>query len=100
MKLDTATDYGLDIYHKALNIFADNWDHEPVCGVSVTLSDLQPMSSYQLDLFGRVEQKKKLSTAVDAIYNKYGKTALLHGSSLLLGGKWINRAGKIGGHYK
>jgi DNA polymerase-4/DNA polymerase V len=100
MKLETATNYGLDIYHTALQLFAKNWDHEPVRGVSVTLSDLQPMSFYQLDIFGQVEQKKKLSAAVDAIYNKYGKTALLHGSSLLPGGQWINRAGKIGGHFK
>jgi DNA polymerase-4/DNA polymerase V len=100
MKIDTATDYGLDIYHTALKLFAENWDREPVRGVSVTLSDLQQVSPYQLDLFGDVERKNKLSAAIDAIYNKYGKTALLHGSSLLPGGQWVNRAGKIGGHYK
>lgn len=100
MKLDTSTNYGLDIYHAALRLFADNWDREPVRGVSVTLSDLQPVSPYQLDIFGEVERKSQLSAAVDAIYNKYGKTAIYRGTSLLPGAQWGNRAGKIGGHFK
>ncbi|MDD9150467.1 MULTISPECIES: DNA polymerase IV [unclassified Sporolactobacillus] len=100
IKLTSATDFGMDIFQAACKLLTENWDREPVRGVSVTLSDLRSVSPYQLDLFGKVEEKKQLSAAVDAIYAKYGKPALFHGSSLLPGGQWINRARKIGGHFK
>ncbi|MFT9427832.1 MAG: DNA polymerase IV [Sporolactobacillus sp.] len=100
IKLNSATDYGMDIFQAACKLLAEHWDREPVRGVSVTLSDLQSTSPYQLDLFGKVEEKKQLSAAIDAIYAKYGKTALFHSSSLLPGGQWKSRAEKIGGHFK
>ncbi|MDF2910384.1 MAG: polYB, partial [Sporolactobacillus laevolacticus] len=63
--------------------------------------DLQLDSdSYQLDLFARREEKARLSSAVDTIYRKYGKTAIFRGPSLMPSSQLRARAGKIGGHFK
>lgn len=100
MKLPFATHFGMDIYRAARRLFLAHWDRQPVRGVSVTLSALQPADAFQMDLFGYFEKKERLSAAVDTIYRKYGKTAVFRGVSLLPASQLKERAMKIGGHYK
>lgn len=100
IRLPAATSFGLDIYRAADWLFMESWDRQPVRSAAVTLSDLQTGDNCQLDLFGRLEEKEKLSTAVDAIYRKYGKTAIFRGPSLMPASQLQVRAAKIGGHYK
>ncbi|TGA99465.1 DNA polymerase IV [Sporolactobacillus shoreae] len=98
--LPFATSFGLDIYRAADRLFMENWDRLPVRSAAITLSALQTRDNCQLDLFGRLEEKEKLSDAVDAIYRKYGKTAIFRGPSLMPSSQLRVRAAKIGGHYK
>ncbi|MDD9147719.1 DNA polymerase IV [Sporolactobacillus sp. CQH2019] len=100
IRLPFATHFGMDIYRAADRLFTESWDRQPVRGAAVTLSDLQPAGSYQLDLFACLEKKERLSAAVDAIYRKYGKTAIFRGPSLMPASQLRARADKIGGHYK
>ncbi|RYL93855.1 DNA polymerase IV [Sporolactobacillus sp. THM7-4] len=100
VKLPFATHFGMDIYRAADRLFMESWDRQPVHSVDITLSDLQPADCYQLDLFGHLAEKEKLSAAVDTIYRKYGKTAVFRGSSLMPASQLRARAMKIGGHYK
>lgn len=100
MKLPVPTNYGMDIYRIAVRLFDRFWNRLPVRSVAVTLSGLQPADIYQLDLFGRLEKEEKLSAAVDAIYRKYGRTAIFRGVSLSPSSQLHTRAEKIGGHWK
>ncbi|MFT8709688.1 MAG: DNA polymerase IV [Sporolactobacillus sp.] len=99
-KLPFATNYGLDLYQAANDLFLANWDKQPVRGLAVSLDNLRPADFYQMDLFGQLEEKERLSAAVDRLYKKYGRTVLFHGSSLTAASQLMVRAGKIGGHYK
>ncbi|CAM3143790.1 DNA polymerase IV [Sporolactobacillus spathodeae] len=100
LKLPFSTNFGMDIYRAANHLFTESWDRLPVRGVAVTLSMLHPSDVYQLDLFNALEEKEKLSTAVDALYQKYGRTVIFRGVSLLPASQLHMRAGKIGGHFK
>ncbi|GAY75869.1 DNA polymerase IV [Sporolactobacillus inulinus] len=88
-------------YHAVHRLFSESWAHQPIRAAAVTLSDLQKSTeTFQLDLFARIEEKAKLSAAVDRIHCKYGRTALFRGASLLPASQLRVRAGKIGGHFK
>lgn len=98
--LPFCTSFGLDIYRAAERLFMESWDRLPVRSASVALTALQPADNCQLDLFGRLEEKEKLSAAVDAISRKYGKTAIFRGPLLRTSSQLWTRSAKIGGHFK
>lgn len=99
-KLPFSTNFGLDIYHAAVLLFDKYWDRHPIRSIAVTLGDLSPDDEYQLDLFGRLAEKDRLSEAVDDICRKYGKTAVFRGPSLYSTAQLGKRSEKIGGHWK
>lgn len=98
--LPVPTNYDLDIFNAAFKLLQQFWDHEPIRSLGVSLSKLQPSDHYQIDLFDNYVQKEGLNDAFDAIWNKYGRTALYRASSLTNAGQASERAIKIGGHYK
>ncbi|MFX3615912.1 MAG: DNA polymerase IV [Sporolactobacillus sp.] len=100
IKLPFSTNFGMDIYHAANRLFTESWDQLPVRGVAVTLSELQPADVCQLDLFSSLEQKEKLSAVMDTICQRYGRTAIFRGVSLMPASQLHARAVKIGGHFK
>ncbi|WP_100013233.1 DNA polymerase IV [Lentibacillus sediminis] len=100
MKLHTATNFGMDIYHAAVKLFCTYWDGTPVRSVGVTLSQLQPDNPQQLNLFDFSLKKERLSQAMDEIHKRYGPAALVRAASLSAAGQAYIRAEKIGGHYK
>lgn len=99
-KLEHPTNYGMDIFKSAIQLFNQYWDGCPVRCLGITLSGLEPPSSYQLDLFDSFLKKEKLSQTMDGIKEKYGSAAILRAVSLTPAGQAIGRSQKIGGHFK
>ncbi len=100
LKLDSPTNYGMDIFYSAYQLFQKHWDGSPIRSIGITLSQLQPANNYQLNLFDSQLKKENLNKALDFVYAKYGPAALIHASSLTNAGQAFHRAEKIGGHYK
>lgn len=100
MKLINSTNHGMDIFHAAFQLFLDHWDEKPIRSVSITLSQLQPLENYQLNLFDYSLKHENLNEAMDRIRFKYGRTAIVRASSLTKAGQAFSRSKKIGGHYK
>lgn len=100
VKLPIYTNFDMDIFKAAYKLFLVNWDQSPVRSLSVSLDHLQPNDTYQIDLFDNYLKKEKLNTALDAIWDKYGRTVLYRASSLTQAGQATERSKKIGGHYK
>lgn len=100
LKLTSPTHFDIDIFHAACQLFQKYWDGLPVRSIGITLSQLQTVHHYQLNLFDSELKKEKINQALDFIYIKYGPTALIRASSLSEAGQAFDRAGKIGGHYK
>lgn len=99
-KLDEPTDFGLDIFKAAIRLFHQHWDGSSVRSAGVTLSSLQTGQYRQLNLFEEINQKERLSHAMDHIKEQYGAASLLRAVSLTSAGQATERAKKIGGHYK
>lgn len=88
------------IFHYAKNCFFRFWQGEPIRAMGLRLSRLQPDRNIQLDLFEDVEKERKIDRTLDQIKQQFGRTAILHASSLLPAGQAWARAQKIGGHAK
>ncbi|WP_144460273.1 DNA polymerase IV [Siminovitchia fortis] len=98
--LPVPTNYDLDIFHAAYKLFIKYWDCQPIRSLGVSLSHLQPSHQYQIDLFDNYLYREQLNTALDSIWDKYGRTAIYRASSITNAGQAHERAHKIGGHYK
>lgn len=97
-KLVSPTNYGLDLYQAAVQLFTEHWGGYPVRRVSVSLTGLESSSCYQLNFFDSFLKKERLSEAMDKIKEKYGPASLLRGVSLLASSQAVSRSRKIGGH--
>lgn len=100
VKLFSPTNFGMDIFHSAFQLFEKHWDGSPIRSVGVALSQLQPAHQYQLSLFDTQIKKENISKALDFIYAKYGPAAIVRASSITEAGQAYHRAEKVGGHYK
>lgn len=100
VKLFSPTNFGMDIFHTAFQLFEKHWDGSPIRSVGVALSQLQPAHSYQLNLFDTQIKKENISKALDFINAKYGPATLVRASSITEAGQAYHRAEKVGGHYK
>jgi nucleotidyltransferase/DNA polymerase involved in DNA repair len=98
--LSIPTNYDLDIFNAAYNLLLKFWDREPIRSLGVSIGNLQTSDNYQIDLFDNYLDREKLNAALDAIWDKYGRTAIYRASSLTNAGQASERARKIGGHYK
>lgn len=98
--LTIPTNYDMDIFNAAYNLFMKFWDREPIRSLGVSMGNLQTSDNYQIDLFDNYLDREKLNSALDAIWDKYGRTAIYRASSLTKAGQARERARKIGGHYK
>lgn len=100
MTLAAPTNGTMDVYRAACRLFLSFWDKNPVRRISVGLSRLSRDTIRQLDLFENREGERKIGYAVDRIKQKYGSGAVIRAMSLLEAGQALERAKKIGGHYK
>jgi nucleotidyltransferase/DNA polymerase involved in DNA repair len=98
--LSIPTNYDLDIFNAAYNLLLKFWDREPIRSLGVSIGNLQTSDNYQIDLFDNYLDREKLNSALDAIWDKYGRTAIYRASSITKAGQASERARKIGGHYK
>lgn len=98
--LPIPTNFDLDIFKAAYDLLLKYWDKQPIRSLGVSLSSLQSSSCYQIDLFDNYLNREKLNSALDVIWDKYGRTAIYRASSLTKSGQASERAKKIGGHYK
>ena len=100
VKLPDPTNITVDVCKIAKRIFHQHWDGQPVRRVGVSLSDLSDAETYQLSLFDDQEQKRAVDKVMDEIKDRFGDIAILRASSITSAGQAIDRASKIGGHYK
>lgn len=98
--LPVPTNFDMDIFKAAYQLFLQHWDRQPVRSLGVSLTNLQASNCYQIDLFDNYLDREQLNHALDTIWNKYGRTAIFRASSLTRAGQASERAQKIGGHYK
>ena len=61
-----------DIYRQAFRLLTSSPYRAPVTNIAVSCFDLLKNNSCQLDLFGAIEKKTNLVTALDKINNLYG----------------------------
>ncbi|GAK11418.1 LOW QUALITY PROTEIN: DNA polymerase IV [Geomicrobium sp. JCM 19039] len=99
-KLLTETDDGKTIYDAAEKLFKYHWDRQAVRSVGVTLGGLDTAESMQLSLFTVENTRDQLNHAIDKLKHRYGNTAVIQAASLGPGGMAMERAKKLGGHYK
>lgn len=100
VKLPDPTNITVDVCKIAKQLFHQYWDGQPVRRVGVSLSNLSSADTYQLSLFDDQEQKRAIDKVMDDIKDRFGDIAILRASSITSAGQAIDRAAKIGGHYK
>lgn len=100
IKLADPTNITVDVCKIAKQLFYQYWDGQPVRRVGVSLSNLSSADTYQLSLFDDQEQKRAIDKVMDDIKDRFGDIAILRASSITFAGQAIDRAAKIGGHYK
>jgi nucleotidyltransferase/DNA polymerase involved in DNA repair len=99
-KLFEPTNITKEVYGEARQLFYQFWDGLPVRRLGITLAELESDEVYQLSLFSQRERMMNLEKAMDGIKRKYGKSAIVRAASLTYAGQAVERAVKIGGHYK
>ncbi|MXQ53801.1 DNA polymerase IV [Shimazuella alba] len=99
-KLPQSQNETMPVYHAAKQLFHQYWDGAPIRSVGVSLGGLSPESPMQLDLFADRSKQRALGAVVDELKDRYGSTAILHAASLTSAGQALERAKKIGGHYR
>ena len=100
-KLSERTDSPHRIVKAALSLFDQHtMENEPIRRLTVALGALQPAKYDQPSLFGSEDDGKEadLTRASVAVRERFGKNALLRGTSLKQGATMRERNNQIGGH--
>ena len=100
-KLSERTDSPHRIVKVALELFDKHTlSSEPIRRLTVALGALQPAKYDQPSLFGPEDSGKEadLAKASVAVRDRFGKNALLRGTSLKQGATMRERNNQIGGH--
>ena len=91
------------IYKTCLDLFDLYYEGYPIRTVSVSLSNFDETNIHQLSIFDdeevEIEEEFKVKRSIDKIKNKYGKNAVLRGSSLEDHSTAKSRNKQIGGHH-
>ncbi|RUT39507.1 DNA polymerase IV [Paenibacillus anaericanus] len=99
-KLEDPTNLTQEVYEASKRLFYINWDRQPVRRVGISLSGLTAAETYQITLFDDKNHLRAIDKVMDSIKDRFGDTAILRAASLTSAGQAIDRASKIGGHYK
>ncbi len=90
-----------EVYIAADSLFSMFWDGLPIRRLAVNLSNLCSDQEIQLSLFDQDKEKKiELGYVMDSLRDRFGSTAIIYASSFTKAGQALDRAKKIGGHYK
>ena len=97
--INAATNDTMGIYRTCMILLNENYQHQPVRQLSVSITKLEDEHSMQLSLFDTKKwQVRKLGTTMDEIRTRYGSTAILRAVSLTDAGTAIKRSTLVGGH--
>ena len=97
--LQTTTNDGKVIFQACKRLFDHYWLQHPIRKLSVALEKVVSDDFRQMSLFEEMRDREGLNKAMDNIKDKYGTDSLMYASSLT-SGQALERAKKIGGHYK
>lgn len=100
LRLPMAQNETIPIFRAAKQLFHRYWDGNPIRSLGISLGGLCSDSPVQLNLFADRNKQKALGTVMDEIKERFGSTAILYASSLSPAGQALERAKKIGGHYR
>jgi len=89
-----------DLYHHACRLFDAHWDKDPVRRIGVSITGFQRDDEYQLIMGDNRVRMGALEAVTDRIKNKYGDRIIIRAVSKTSAGQALDRASKIGGHYK
>ena len=102
-KLDGPTSSGRTLWERFSRLFDETSDREtPIRAISINLEDLEPEAAATPTLFDDVEAERKERAAQEAaiaVREKYGKNALLKGTSLQEKATARERNEQVGGHH-
>ncbi|SFI95995.1 DNA polymerase IV [Thermoflavimicrobium dichotomicum] len=87
-------------FQHAWDLFLRHWDEQPIRSLGIHLSKLVSDHKMQLHLFEQENKRMKIGYVMDEIKRRFGDTAILRAISLTPAGQALDRAKKIGGHYK
>ncbi|QIK57547.1 Y-family DNA polymerase [Erysipelothrix sp. HDW6A] len=96
-----ATNSSKRISDALLEIFYEYYDVQIVRNIGVTCSKLETSVQTQLNLFETIDEVDKdddFNEVIDSIRKKHGFTKLVYASSMLKGGRAIERSSLVGGH--
>lgn len=97
--IDEPTNITMEIYRVCLELFHENFEKKTVRQLAVTLSNIVPDESLQLDLFAPDQPKRReLGYVMDHIRRRHGSRALLRAVSYTPGGTAVYRSKLVGGH--
>lgn len=97
--IDSPTNITLDVYRVCLSLFREHYNGGIIRSVYLSLNNLSPDDTLQLDMFNPEREKQRIiGYVMDSIRAKYGPTALLRARSYTTAGVAIDRSKKIGGH--
>ncbi len=99
-KLRTAQSETMPIFQSARELFYRHWDGSPIRSLGVSLGQLRPDSPTQLSLFEDRNKQRALGSVMDQLKERFGPTSILWAASLTSAGQALERAKKIGGHYR
>ncbi|KIL44279.1 DNA polymerase thumb domain-containing protein [Jeotgalibacillus soli] len=89
----------MELYQICLELLKENLQLQPVRKISISLTNLVPDRSLQLDLFNiNRERRHRLGYVMDDVRERYGSASLLRGVSYTKAGTARRRATLIGGH--
>ncbi|MET3696227.1 DNA polymerase V [Bacillus oleivorans] len=93
------TNVTMELYRVCLELFHENFEKKTVRQLAVTLSNIVPDESMQLNLFDPDQPKRReLGYAMDLIRRRHGSGALLRAVSYTPGGTAVFRSKLVGGH--
>lgn len=99
--IDEPTNATMTIYKVCEQIFDDFYDHRPIRKLAISITNLEPEYSMQLNLFEEDNWKvRELGKTMDYLRSKYGSNAILRAVSYTEAGTARKRAGLLGGHKK
>lgn len=101
VRLAIASDDTEEINAALLNLYQKQVNDNPIRGVFIAFSDLVNNAVRQLSLFideTAAEKKRRLTSALDQIADKFGLNAILRAEALCYGSTAKRRHEQIGGH--
>lgn len=96
-----ATNQSKELTNAVIDLFDIYWNGSEVRNISISVSNLSPAGSLQLNLFEDPEKTirdDRLDDVIAQIRRKYSFKAIINAHSLLDGGTAISRASSSGGH--